>query len=69
LLPENTFSFDSIEIWLGRKPARTFFVGWSIHIRTTIYYLFENGIALNLALHFWDKAGHAAGEELSTPRF
>ncbi|HEY45078.1 MAG TPA: right-handed parallel beta-helix repeat-containing protein [Anaerolineae bacterium] len=31
--------------------------------------LAENGIAMNLILHFWDKAGHAAGEELSTPRF
>ena len=28
-----------------------------------------NGIAMNLILHFWDKAGHASGEELSTPRF
>ena len=31
--------------------------------------LAENGIAMNLLLHFWDKDGHAAGEELSTPRF
>ena len=28
-----------------------------------------HGIAVNYSLHFWDKAGHAAGEELSTPRF
>jgi hypothetical protein len=29
----------------------------------------ENGIAVNYMLHFWDKAGHASGKELSTPRF
>jgi len=29
----------------------------------------ENGIALNYMLHFWDTAGHAAGEELGNPRF
>jgi len=31
--------------------------------------LVENGVEVNLGLHFWDKAGHARGEELSTPRF
>lgn len=31
--------------------------------------LVENGVAINLLLHFWDKDGHAAGEELSSPRF
>lgn len=31
--------------------------------------LAKNGIALNYMLHFWDTAGHAAGEELKTPRF
>lgn len=29
----------------------------------------ENGVAVNYMLHFWDKAGHENGEELSTPRF
>ncbi len=29
----------------------------------------ENGVAFDYILHFWDKAGHADGEELSTPRF
>ncbi len=29
----------------------------------------ENGVAVNYMLHFWDKTGHANGEELSTPRF
>lgn len=29
----------------------------------------ENGVAVNYMLHFWDKAGHASGKELSTPRF
>ncbi len=28
-----------------------------------------HGIAVNYGLLFWDKVGHAAGEELSTPRF
>jgi len=28
-----------------------------------------NGVALNYMLLFWDKAGHAMGEELPTPRF
>lgn len=28
-----------------------------------------NGVAVNYLLHFWDKAGHANGEELATPRF
>jgi hypothetical protein len=31
--------------------------------------LAENGVAVNYILHFWDKAGHANGKELSTPRF
>ena len=31
--------------------------------------LAENGIAVNYMLHFWDTAGHAAGEELGCPRF
>jgi hypothetical protein len=31
--------------------------------------LIENGVAVNYMVHFWDKAGHARGEELSTPRF
>ena len=31
--------------------------------------LVENGVALNYMLLFWDKAGHALGEELPTPRF
>jgi hypothetical protein len=29
----------------------------------------ENGVVVNYIIHFWDKAGHARGEELSTPRF
>jgi hypothetical protein len=29
----------------------------------------DNGIAVNYLLHYWDKQGHARGEELSTPRF
>jgi hypothetical protein len=29
----------------------------------------EHGIQMNLILHFWDKEGHALGEELSNPRF
>nr|KXH70604.1 MAG: hypothetical protein AM325_15720 [Candidatus Thorarchaeota archaeon SMTZ1-45] len=29
----------------------------------------ENGLTVNYMLHFWDKTGHALGEELSTPRF
>ena len=29
----------------------------------------ENGVAVDYFLHFWDKTGHANGEELSTPRF
>jgi hypothetical protein len=29
----------------------------------------ENGIVANYEIHFWDKAGHAMGESLSTPRF
>ena len=29
----------------------------------------DQGIAVDYMLHFWDKAGHAAGEELTTPRF
>jgi hypothetical protein len=28
-----------------------------------------NGVAVNYLLHFWDKAGHANGEVLATPRF
>ena len=31
--------------------------------------LAEYGIQMNLMLHFWDKEGHALGEELATPRF
>jgi hypothetical protein len=31
--------------------------------------LAENGIAVNYMLHFWDTAGHGAGEELGNPRF
>jgi len=31
--------------------------------------LAANGVAVNYVLHYWDKAGHAAGVELSTPRF
>ena len=31
--------------------------------------LSENGISVNYMLHFWDTAGHAAGEELGNPRF
>lgn len=31
--------------------------------------LTEHGIRVNLILHFWDKDGHAQGEELATPRF
>ena len=31
--------------------------------------LVENGVAMNYMLLFWDKAGHALGEELPTPRF
>lgn len=29
----------------------------------------ENGMIVNYVIHFWDKAGHARGESLSTPRF
>jgi hypothetical protein len=29
----------------------------------------EDGVAVNYLLHFWDKDGHARGEELETPRF
>ena len=29
----------------------------------------ENGIVVDYMLHFWDKTGHANGEELSAPRF
>ncbi len=29
----------------------------------------ENGVVVNYMLHFWDKAGRASGEVLSTPRF
>jgi hypothetical protein len=29
----------------------------------------NNGVLVNYMLHFWDKAGHANGDELSTPRF
>jgi hypothetical protein len=29
----------------------------------------ENGVTVDYMLHFWDKTGHANGEELSTPRF
>ncbi|MGB3903606.1 MAG: hypothetical protein WBB22_01665 [Anaerolineae bacterium] len=29
----------------------------------------ENGVVFDYILHFWDKAGHASGKELSTPRF
>jgi len=29
----------------------------------------ENGVAFDYVLHFWDKSGHAKGEELTTPRF
>ena len=28
-----------------------------------------NGVTVNYLLHFWDKAGHANGEVLATPRF
>ena len=28
-----------------------------------------NGVTVDYMLHFWDKAGHANGSELSTPRF
>lgn len=31
--------------------------------------LIENGVAVNYMIHFWDKAGHASGDSLSTPRF
>ncbi|MCZ6675457.1 MAG: right-handed parallel beta-helix repeat-containing protein, partial [Verrucomicrobia bacterium] len=31
--------------------------------------LIANGVAVNFDLYFWDKDGHANGEELSTPRF
>jgi hypothetical protein len=31
--------------------------------------LVEHDIQMNLGLHFWDKEGHALGEELATPRF
>jgi len=31
--------------------------------------LAEIGVEMDLMLHFYDKAGHAVGEELSTPRF
>ncbi|MHA2429299.1 MAG: hypothetical protein ACXADB_14855 [Candidatus Hermodarchaeia archaeon] len=29
----------------------------------------DHGVAVDYMLHFWDKTGHANGEELSTPRF
>ena len=29
----------------------------------------DNGVIVNYMLHFWDKAGHALGEELLAPRF
>jgi hypothetical protein len=29
----------------------------------------DNGVAFNFVLNFWDKAGHASGEELFGPRF
>lgn len=29
----------------------------------------ENGVVVNYVIHFWDKAGHAMGDTLSTPRF
>ncbi len=29
----------------------------------------ENGVAVNYLIHYWDKIGHAAGEELPDPRF
>jgi len=29
----------------------------------------ENGVAVNYMIHYWDKIGHAAGEELPNPRF
>ena len=29
----------------------------------------DDGIVVNYMLHFWDKAGRASGEQLSTPRF
>jgi hypothetical protein len=29
----------------------------------------DNGVVVNYMLHFWDKTGHANGEELTTPRF
>lgn len=29
----------------------------------------ESGVVVNYILHFWDKNGHALGEELTTPRF
>ncbi len=29
----------------------------------------DRGVAVDYMLHFWDKEGHAAGEELATPRF
>jgi hypothetical protein len=29
----------------------------------------ENGVAFDYILHYWDKAGHQSGKELSTPRF
>ena len=29
----------------------------------------ENGVAVNYLIHYWDKIGHAAGEELPHPRF
>jgi hypothetical protein len=31
--------------------------------------LADNRVAVNFMLHYWDKAGHASGTELSTPRF
>jgi hypothetical protein len=34
-----------------------------------VHDLAENGVVVNYMLHFWDKAGHATGEALSTPRF
>ncbi len=31
--------------------------------------LADHDVAVNYVLHYWDKEGHARGEELSTPRF
>jgi hypothetical protein len=31
--------------------------------------LVQHGIQMNLGLHFWDKEGHALGEEIAAPRF